>query len=140
MGSFKIIDTTADIGIIAFGKNLEDLFVEAAKGCFYIMYREIGGEFNLNFEKEVKVEGIDLEELMVNWLNELIYLNEVEEIIPIEINIKLSKNEIFSLNGVLKTQKNLKLKKIIEIKAVTFHKMKIKKEKNIWKAFIIFDI
>jgi SHS2 domain-containing protein len=69
---FEVVEHTADIGIKVYGKNLQQLYENAAYGMFSLL---------LDLEKvrpdkklKISVEGGDPESLLVNWLNELIYL------------------------------------------------------------------
>ena len=68
---FKQIGHTADIGIVAYGKDLNKLFENAAFGMFSVLtdislVKQSG-------ELKVKAAGMDRENLLVNWLNELLY-------------------------------------------------------------------
>ena len=141
MKEFEIIGHTADIGLIAYGKNKEEVFINAAKGMFEII---VGGTKNLkeNFYDKIKLEADDLEGLLFAWLNELLYIGETRLVILSKFQIKqLSDFQIKAEVGGMKINPpSVKIKK--EIKAVTYHRLEIKKdeESGLWRAQVIFDI
>jgi SHS2 domain-containing protein len=135
---FEIIDHTADIGIIAYGSDIKEVFANVALGLFNIM-ADID-DLKENIRREVWMSAEDIEVLLVEWCNELIYISEVDHIIFKRFEIsELSNNSIKAtcFGHKLKSgQHGLKR----EIKAATYHMLKIDKENNIYKAQIIFDI
>ena len=144
---FRVIDHTADVGLLIKGKNKEELFVEAARGMFSIVaggrlrrgriYPTRGLDESSPYNK-LKVTGTTLEELLVAFLNELLYLAEKEKAVfnRFKVEIKKIKNK-FYLQGRIK--KNSQLPKR-EIKAATYHNLKVEKKGNFWQTTIIFDI
>ena len=141
MKEFEILEHTADIGLIAYGKNKEQVFINAAKGMFEII---AGGTKNLkeNFYDKIKLEADNLEGLLFAWLNELLYISETKLVILNKFEIKdLSNNKIGAeVRGMKINQLGCKIKK--EIKAVTYHRLEIKKDEvsELWSAQVIFDI
>jgi len=141
MKEFEILEHTADIGLIAYGKNREEVFINAAKGMFEII---AGGTKDLkeNFYDKIKLEADNLEGLLFVWLNELLYIGETKLVILNKFEIKdLSNNKIVAeVNGMKINRLDCKIEK--EIKAVTYHRLEIKKdeESGLWSARVIFDI
>ena len=80
MKEFEIIEHTADVGIIAYGKNKKEVFINAAKGMFDII---TGGNKTLkgDFCDIIRVEADNLESLLFAWLNELLYISETKLVI-----------------------------------------------------------
>ncbi len=75
---FEVIDHTADIGIAAYGADLKEAFANAAYALFSLMIDLEGVGDASCYDVEVTAE--DRAELLVAWLNELIYLLDVENI------------------------------------------------------------
>ena len=76
MGGFEFMDHTADVGIVATGKDLREAFAQAARGLFDFM-----ADIDCVREAEtcdVSVTAPDRDALLVAWLNELLFLCEVE--------------------------------------------------------------
>ena len=141
MKKFEIINHTADIGLVAYGKNKEQVFINAAKGMFEII---AGGNKTLkeNFYDKIKLEADNLEGLLFAWLNELLYIGETRLVILNKFQIKeLSDFQIKAeVEGMKINPPSVKIEK--EIKAVTYHRLEIKKdeESGLWSARVIFDI
>ena len=141
MKEFEIIDHTADIGIAAYGKTKREVFINAAKGMFEIIS---GDTKNLkeNFYDKIELEADNLEGLLFAWLNELLYISETKLVILSKFKIKeLSDFQIEAeVRGIKINRLGHKIEK--EIKAVTYHRLEIKKdeESGLWSAQVIFDI
>ena len=76
MGGFEYMDHTADVGIVATGEDLKEAFAQAACGLFDFM-----ADLSVVREAEtrdVSVTAPDRDALLVAWLNELLFLCEVE--------------------------------------------------------------
>ena len=76
---FEIIDHTADIGIIAYGADLKQVFANAAFGLFSLMADL--DDIKENTQREIELSTEDEDFLLVEWLNELIYIFDVEHVI-----------------------------------------------------------
>jgi SHS2 domain-containing protein len=141
MKEFEILEHTADIGIAAYGKTKREVFINAAKGMFEII---AGENRNLkdNFYDKIKLEADNLEGLLFAWLNELLYIGETRLVILNKFQIKdLSDYQIEAeIEGMKINPPSVKIEK--EIKAVTYHRLEIKKdeESGLWRAQVIFDI
>lgn len=141
MKEFEIIDHTADIGIVAYGKTKREVFINTAKGMFEIIAGE-NRNLKENFYDKIKLEAESLEDLLIAWLNELLYISEVKLVILNKFKIK----ELFDyqikaeVGGTKINHLSIRIKK--EIKAVTYHRLEFKKdeESGLWRAQVIFDI
>jgi SHS2 domain-containing protein len=135
---FRLLDHTADLGILVFGGDLEELFTNAGEAFFTIItdLRRV----RESTERIIRVESTNLEDLMVNWLGELLYLHDVDGLLFRSFSIDelrdgtmkaRARGEAFHEGRhVIKT----------EIKAVTYHQIEVKEEKGRWRARIIFDL
>lgn len=141
MKGFEILEHTADIGIAAYGKNKREVFINAAKGMFEIIAGENKNPKE-NFYDKIKLEADNLEGLLFAWLNELLYIGETRLVVLNKFRIKeLSDYQIKAeVRGAKINPPSIKIEK--EIKAVTYHRLEIKKdgESGLWRAQIIFDI
>ncbi|MEM5773207.1 MAG: archease [Candidatus Aenigmatarchaeota archaeon] len=139
MKKFRFVDiTTSDVAFEAYGKSLNELFANAALAMFEVIINT--KQIKPKEERKVEAEGEDLQSLMFNWLNELLVFVD-------------SENLAFSQFDVEIDEKNLKLKAVCKgeaidrskhetrthVKACTYHKMEIKKNK-VWGARVILDI
>ncbi|MFO7889409.1 MAG: archease [bacterium] len=141
----NIIDHTADIGIKVWAEQLTDLFTEAAQVMVSIIIDRETVKIKEN--SSITLEAESLEELFLQWLKEVLYVMEKDEMIFSEFHIE---NDNFSycddfkyfIQATLEGEKlNPKRHSICtEIKAVTRHNFFLKKEDNLWKTFVLFDI
>jgi len=135
---FEIIDHTADIGIVAYGADIKQIFANAALGLFSLMANP--DDFNEGIKRELELSAEDVEILLVEWLNELIYIFDVEHIFFKRFEIdKLTSNQIRAkcFGEKIKPGQH-KLKR--EVKAATYHMLQINKEDGGYKVQVIFDI
>jgi len=136
--SFEIIDHTADVGIIAYGADVKDLFSNAALALFSLITELESIEEKLHFD--LKVSSEDRDSLLVEWLNELIYLFDVEHILFNRFDIEsLTPNQLKAV-CYGETFDPVKHKIKMGIKAATYHMLKLDKNGGGYKAQIIFDI
>ncbi|GAG67405.1 unnamed protein product, partial [marine sediment metagenome] len=95
-----------------------------------------------DFYDKIKLEADNLEGLLFAWLNELLYIGETRLVILNKFRIKeLSDFQIKAEVGGMKINPpSTKIKR--EIKAVTYHRLEVKKveESGLWRAQVIFDI
>lgn len=132
---FEILEHTADIGVRAFGRNPEEVFINAARGMFDIIAdtRRIKPKEQI----EIKLEAGGYDELLRQWLQELLYQYSVSGIIFKEFVIQgLSQNVIKAMAWGENTPDKIKT----EIKAVTYHELEFKKTKDGYEAKVIFDV
>lgn len=136
---YEIFDHTADVGIIVHGKTVEELFEKAAYGMFDII---------LNAEKiqpagkyRVSLSSPTLQDLMVDWLSELLYVFSTELFVMGKFEVKIKKSEEgYRLDAICWGEPYRKKKHGIktEIKAVTYHELEVNPEKGYAK--VLFDI
>lgn len=138
MTSYRLFEHTADLGIEFFADSLEELFVSSASGLFDV----ISGIDRIKAEKtfQIKIEGIDLEDLLINWLRELLYLHQVKRILLCKFHIsEISDTRLVgSVMGEPFDAKRHEIKK--EIKAATYHGIEVRESNGRWTARVIFDV
>jgi SHS2 domain-containing protein len=138
MKRFEILDHTADIGIIVRGENLKALFENAGKGFFHLItdLRKV----KRRVERRVNIGGESLDRLMVDWLSELLYLHDVENLLFRGFEVDSVGED--GLKAIVKGepfQEGIHVIKT-EVKAVTYHQIEVRQENGRWRAQIIFDL
>ena len=119
------IPHTADLAIEVYGKYDKSLFENAAIGMFDIM-ADLEG-IQKSIEMDINAKAIDFEELLVSWLDELLFNFYTKKIIFFDFYIKeISENCITSLCKGRSIEKNRNRLKT-EIKAITYHDFNIQK-------------
>ncbi|MDH5781892.1 MAG: archease [Dehalococcoidia bacterium] len=136
--AFEIIDHTADVGIIAYGADIEELFSNAALALFSLITAPESVEEKLHLDLEVSSE--DRDSLLIEWLNELIYLFDVNHILFNHFDIKsLTHNEL-KATCYGEDFNPMKHKITAGVKAATYHMLKLDKSDDGFKAQVILDI
>jgi len=136
--NYEIFEHTADIGIRIIGKDLKELFKNAGLAVFQVSSRK---QFTKNKKHTVitiRQEAKNLEELFINWLNELLSLSAVNGLIF--HNIRIERLEGNKLEAFCTGSSIANYKVNIEIKAATYCELKVEKTGCGWGAKVIFDV
>ena len=124
------------MGLVAYGKSLAEAFANAAYGLFSLIV-----EPNKVKEKEsrkVTVQAQDAEGLLFNWINELIYIFEVERLLFKSFDITEFTGQ--SLEATCWGEKYDPCRHQLKtgVKSATYHMLKVDGEKN--RVQVIFDV
>jgi SHS2 domain-containing protein len=136
---FKFLDHTADAKFQAFGRTLEDAFANAALATASLMWEP--EEIKNTVRHPVRVSGLDLEQLLVRFLEEIIYLFETKMFLLREAEVvRIEKNDSgFTLEGVFSGDSSAGYNLHGEVKAVTYNEMAIEK-KDGFTVQVVVDI
>ena len=139
---YENFEHKADIGVRGKGRKVEEAFQEAAKAMFSI-------ECNLKKVKKVKKVKIkcdaqNIEELFVEWLNQLLAQSSIHEMMFSDFKVKINENKKerkFKLAGEASGEKISERQELkTEIKAATYSQLKVFKDKNRWICQCIVDV
>ena len=134
---FEIVDHTADVGIVAYGADVSQAFANAARALFSLI-TELDDVEEILY-RDTELTAPDEESLLVEWLNELIYLFDTERIVFRRFDItQLNYTQLKARSYGEKVDGS---KHIIKtgIKAATYHLLKVDKG-NGCKIQVLFDI
>jgi SHS2 domain-containing protein len=136
MKRFELIEHTADMGLRAFGKDLPEAFANAAYGMFSIIADL--AEVKEIETRRVEIDETDVESLLFEWLNRLLYYFDVEGLIfkRFDITTFTEKHLAADCRGEKydPTRHHLKL----GVKSATYHMLEVDKMKN--QVQVIFDV
>jgi len=134
---FEIINHTADVGIIAYGADMNEAFANAAKALFSLITELDDVEEAMH--RDIELTAPDQESLLVEWLNELIYLFDTENMLFKRFDVtQLSQTQLKARSYGHKVDSS-KHKLKTGVKAATYHMLKIDKS-NGGKVQVLFDI
>ncbi len=136
--AYEIIDHTADVGIIAHGANIEQLFCHAALALFSLITDVESVKVKL--QRQVKIASGDNDSLLVEWLNELIYLFDTEHVLFSKFNIEALHNNQLQASCLGEDFDPLKHTIKREVKAATYHMVRINRDSRGYEVRVIFDI
>ena len=129
---------TADLTVDTWGETLEDVFRQSGIALFNAITPLEG--INQNETREFEVDGHDLGALLFNFLDELLYLQEVDLIVFSGFDLEIDRESI-TLKAVCHGElfDLSKHTQGIAIKAVTFHQMKFEETDEGWKLRVVLD-
>ena len=138
MKRYEEIPHTADMAIRVNGKDLRELFNNAAYGMFVYLADLEGLKSTVSVEIDLKASS--KEELLVAWLDELLYNFYTKAIIFFEFDIiSISETSLIAkASGRHVGENRNRLKS--EIKAVTYHDLNIKEISEGFTVDIVFDV
>ena len=132
--AFEELEHTADLALLIRGATLPELFVNAARAMFAQMTDREPGQPAVT--RRVRVTGIDVESLLVAWLNELLFLSETKREVYSGFQIhSLSARELrATVNGGPSVEVNLL------IKSATFHNLTVEASPEGFQATVVLDV
>lgn len=134
---FEYFEVTADVGIYAYGESLNELFENAALAMFGVMCNT--AKVKCKKEKKVEVRAGDLESMLGEWLTALLGLRDIYSMMFCKFKVEIDE-KLFFLKGSACGEATKEEHEIAtEVKAVTYHRMEIKKNKT-WRARFILDV
>jgi len=140
MKKFEFLDiTTADAAFVAYGKDLDELFANAALAMFEVMVNT--KKIQSKIERKVEIEAEDLHGLLFGWLNKLLVFYGSDNLAFSKFNVKIDvKNFKLTAKCFGESIDPKRHETKTEVKACTYHKMEIKKINDKWMAQVIVDI
>ncbi|MEM3851466.1 MAG: archease [Methanomassiliicoccales archaeon] len=119
---YKLLDHTADIYIQAFGSSIEEIFENSA----YALFDQIADISTVRPTGEERIELEDREKdlLLVDYLNELLYMHDAFRQLYSEFNVSFETGRLVSkVRGEELDRERHVLK--MDVKAVTYHMLEL---------------
>lgn len=132
----------ADIAFRAWGKDLEELFVAAGDATINTMIENLD-EIEPSVQRTFSLENEALDLLLFNFLGELIYYKDSEQLLLRAQQVQISeKNGLQQLSAVVQgeTLDPHRHQQRVDVKAVTLHRFQLEKTDTGWTAMVILDI
>jgi SHS2 domain-containing protein len=132
---FELLEHTADIGIRARGPTLEEAFEQATLGLAEVLgvWRPGPGE-----RVEIALEGDDPGGLLVDWLNEVLYLHEVREAALGGVQVQRVADR--RVDGRVVLVAGAGAPEGISVKAATWHHLRVARERGGWLVEVYLDV
>lgn len=133
--TFEEVEHTADRAVRIYGSDLKTLFINAVHGMNSILVNDVS-TVPMQVEKQIELEAIDAESLLVEWLSEFAYWAETKMLVFHKFDLHTAtRTQIQATAG---GGKALNLEK--HIKAVTYHDLEIIEDPNGLSATVVFDV
>lgn len=135
---YELFEHTADLGLRARAADLDALFAEAA-ACLFSAIVEDPGTVRAETAVTVELAGTDREFLLFDWLKELLYRYDGEHLLFGRFEVQVRED---GLTGAawgepVDPERHVLLH---EVKAITYHELKVEKTDDGWLAEVIVDI
>lgn len=134
---YEVFEHTADLGLRVRAADLETLFAEAGRGLVSLIVDVASVEPRQ--EAAFRIEGRERDYLLFDWLNELLFAFEKDRLLYCEFTV------VFDAEGLSATARGEPLdlsrhELDHEVKAITYHGLKVEQEAGGWLAELIVDI
>ena len=135
---YETFEHTADLGLRIRADDLRGLFEEAARGLFSVIVTNFDDVRPVD-EVTFEVKGIEREELLRDWLAELLYAFHGRHLLLAQFDVRLDQA------GLTATARGEPMDPDrhqidAELKAVTYHGLKVEQDPDGWLAEVIVDI
>jgi len=136
--SYETFEHTADLGLRVWADDLNTLFADAARGLFSIIATDLDS-IRPSQSVSIAVEGNVSELLLFDWLNELLYIYEVRRLLLCRFEVEVG------TSGLVATAWGEPIDPARhaldhEVKAITYHGLKLEQQGGRWLAEVIVDI
>jgi len=136
--NYELLEHTADIGVRIKSLTLKGLFKNACLAITDITSEKQKIQYPEKHKIVITQKADNLEELFINWLNELLSVSAAEGLIFEDIRINQINEKFVDAIAIGTDMRNYKMN--TEIKAATYHQLKVQKSGFLWQAEVIFDV
>jgi len=135
---YEIFEHTADLGLRVRATSFAELLSEAAKGLFAMVVDDLA-TVEPRVSRELVISGSDHAYLLFDWLNELLYLCDTERLAFSQFSVEVNEE---GLKAVARGEPLDPGRHHLthEIKAITYHGLKVEETPDGWLAEVIVDI
>jgi SHS2 domain-containing protein len=135
MAGFEAVEHTADVGVRAWGATLEECFEQATRGLLDITGAMATGE---GTRADVAVEGRDLGSVLVDWLSEVLYLQDARDAVITAFQVDHVDDKRAS--GWVALRDRDEPLTGTAVKAVTYHRLSVEYNDDAWRAELVVDV
>jgi SHS2 domain-containing protein len=135
---FRILEHPADMGLEMWGPDLAEVFRQAALGLTSVIVDP--ASVRDRETRTLSISGTDIENLLVRWLSELLYIYDGEGFLVRDVEIR--KLHDSALEATLRGEKLIDGTHQFrtDVKAITYHQLNVGVEKKVWTARVFLDI
>ena len=137
---YEFFAHTADVGAVVRGATLSRLFENAARATFDLIADR--RTVRPRRRARVEVEGSSLEDLLVRWLAELLYRRERLGWLFSAFRVERVDRTRLRARGVALGEPFDPSRHLVrrEVKAVTYHQIRLVRGRSAWRVRIVFDV
>ena len=141
MKRYEFIEHTADVAVLAYGSSLKELFTSAALAMMSVLVSKKQNKPDPELtDVVITAREEELEGLLKGWLDELLFYFSSQRLILHRIKSLEISDGSLEAKVLLEPFDKDYFEGKDEVKAVTYHELKVEKIRNKWRAHIIFDV
>jgi protein archease len=135
---FRILEHPSDLGIEAWGPDLAEMLRQSALALTSVIVDP--ASVDAVEQRALNIQGSDTENLLVRWLSEILYLYDGEDFLLADVGIQNAEGP--SINAILIGERvnTAKHRFRTDVKAVTYHQLKVVAVAGNWFATVFLDI
>ncbi len=135
---FETFEHTADLGLRIRAADLDTLFTEAAQVLFSVLVEDLGTVRPAQ-AVEVRIDGDERDLLLFDWLKELLYHFDAEHLLFSRFEVKVRQD---GLSATAWGEPLDRSRHVLdhEVKAITYHGLRVEPVEGGWEAEVIVDI
>jgi len=135
---YQLIEHTADVGFRVTAPNLTDLLEESARALFALIVLN-SHQIQPKTELQIKVLGDRADDLLLDWLSELLYVFDSQRIVFCRFNVHVAADGVSGQAwGEPLDPSRHQLGH--EVKAITYHDLTVRRMDDRWEAKVIVDV
>ncbi len=136
--TFETFEHTADIGLRVRAESLDELFVEAGRAFFSLIVANPEAIRPVQ-QVEFELAGSQRDDLLFDWLGELLYTFATRRLLLAEFDVRVRDDGLSArARGEPLDRRRHELD--LEVKAITYHGLKVEQAADGWLAEVIVDI
>ena len=135
---YEIIEHTADVGLRIKARALDDLFNQAGRGLFSLIVENLDDVQPVE-RVNIQVQAAAREDLLFDWLSELLYLFDSQHMLLCEFDVQLSDDRLTATAAGEPLDPD-RHQLGAEVKAITYHGFKLEQVEDGYMAELIVDI
>ena len=135
---YETFDHTADLGLRIRASNLDELFSEAGRALFAVLVDDLE-TVESQQRIEIKIKSADQTYLLFDWLNELLYRFETEQLLFGQFKVAVEGNRLEG-SAWGENLDRARHELMHEVKAITYHRLRVEQTPAGWQAEVIVDI
>lgn len=135
---FEVFEHTADLGLRITAPDLEGLFAEAGRGLASLIVANLEEVRPLQ-AREITIAGKETDYLLFDWLTELLYIFDTERLLLVDFQIQIDDQGLRATcrgESIDATRHQMDR----EVKAITYHGLRVEPTDQGWQAEVIVDI
>jgi len=133
---------TADVAFEAWGETREELFIAAADALLCTM-TDAPGEVARKEEISIRLENDEADLLLWSFLQELIFYKDARKLLLHADQVSIAEqSSTFTMEATLRGEilDPSRHRLLVDVKAVTLHRLRLIREENIWQATVVLDV